>query len=76
MSARPEGSDAPAFPLATEYRSDGALIQWAQPGVSKRELFAAMILQGWVTGPQHVSAAHAVDHAVTLADALIVRLAE
>ena len=61
----------PAFPLSTD---------WDQPtlGLTKREYFACLLMPGaidWFSGCD-MAEMRAADRAVTLADALIARLAE
>lgn len=66
-----------AFPTPSDYRSDGALIVYATPGLSKREYFAAMAMQGicgdGIPGSHHQPAVTARD-AVAQADALLAEL--
>lgn len=67
-----------AFPLPTEYRPlDGAPVAQAQLGLTKRELFAAMAMQGICTdGPLsgRYKAGEAARMAVEYADALLEEL--
>lgn len=67
-----------AFPLQTEFRSDGALYAFA-PGLTKREHFAAMAMQGicgdGIPGSHHHPVQTARD-AVAQADALLAELAK
>ena len=36
----------PAYPIQTERRDDGVILQWSKPGLTKRELFAMAAMQG------------------------------
>lgn len=68
-----------AFPAPSEFRSDGALIVYANPGLTKREHFAAMAMQGicgdGIPGSHHHPVQTARD-AVAQADALLAELAK
>lgn len=68
-----------AFPNPMEKRSDGEIISWATPGISKREMFAAMAMQGLCANEtwelNHVPKQTAIE-AVEYADALLKELAK
>lgn len=66
-----------AFPTPPEFRSDGELIAYSSPGLTKREYFAAMAMQGLcansIPGGHHHPEARAKE-AVQNADALLAEL--
>lgn len=69
------GNDC-AFPTPTEFRSDGALISHGSPGLTKRELFAAMAMQGSLAGEPgpHLQSNQLARESVAHADALLAEL--
>lgn len=62
-----------AFPTAESQNPDGS---WnlLNAGLTKKEYFAAMAMQGMLADPHPNSVKTIVHHAVTMADALIVEL--
>lgn len=45
--------DSPVFPMAEKVRSGENIFVVQHTGISKRELFAAMALQGAIANPNH-----------------------
>lgn len=68
-----------AFPVPPEQRDDGVTIRYGEPGMTKREYFAVMALQGLFanssTGDHHQPAKR-VKLAVEAADDLLAELAK
>ncbi len=66
----------PAFPMPHYTRPDGDIV-WGSPGLTKRELFAAMALQGLLSAPNQIgSPQRCATDAAELADALLAELAK
>lgn len=66
-----------AFPVIPEHREDGVLIRYGEPGVTKREYFAAMAMQGMLSNSipgSHHHTPRLVKESVATADALLVEL--
>lgn len=65
-----------AFPTPSEFRDDGALIVYATPGLTKREFFAAMAMQGSLAGEPgpHLQSNQLARESVVHADALLAEL--
>lgn len=75
----------PAFPTLLQFNDSNDVIQQATPGLTKRELFAALAMQGLLACPNSIPALKEIEknspmqirlsHAsVFLADALIAEL--
>ena len=70
-------SGEPAYPVQAYYRDNGALLDGPQPGLTKRELFAAMAMQGFCAIPKincTISPEIVARDAARLADALLAEL--
>ena len=65
----------PAFSKSAFYHPDGGIIDSPQEGLSKREYFAAMALQGLLSDSNNTgNCAYFATDAVKMADALIEQL--
>ena len=70
-------SQSPAFPRSDVVRN-GVVHEWAEMGLTKRELFAAMAMQGSLGGEpgSHLEPRRLAIESVRHADALIAELAK
>jgi hypothetical protein len=63
----PDNKDLPAYPVPEN-------VHWAYPGFSKREIVAAMCLQGIISNSEDRGTDYCARRAVELADALLTHL--
>lgn len=74
-------ANEPAFPCEVYHREDGSIDgvqtgskQGIAIGLTKRELFAAMAMQGLLACPEGIGVDYMASNAVTCADALLTEL--
>lgn len=65
-----------AFPLQTFQNPYNGEMEWGNPGLTKRELFAAMAMQGMLSRDGSMDGEEITEAAVCYADALITALRE
>jgi len=71
-----------AFPTPGIKRDDGVVLEWPQPGLTKREFFAALAMQGLCAAQPDMQRGTIIDEdeiasdAVACADALLKELAK
>lgn len=65
-----------AFPVQRQLREDGDVITYAEVGLTKREYFAAMAMQGLLVDPGEASWQYLAASAVRAADELLIALAK
>ena len=64
-----------AFPQQTWVNPANGEYDWGSPGLTKRELFAAMVLQGFLSRPiPYLDGGQIVEASVSYADTLIAEL--
>jgi len=70
--------DKPVFPLVYEIvRSESGEVRFSEPGLTRRELFAALVMQGFMANkerPQYFNAPDDAEWCTRMADALIAEL--
>jgi hypothetical protein len=69
MSAHYDGG--PAFPISDQRAPDGTGIMQGSPGMSLRDWFAGMALQGLIANPVLYSNIDRVERAYSFADAML-----